>query len=241
MNRRRALCPIVLLAALAAGSAQAQPAPPAATLTLLSRPAGASFRVTAGQEVVGRTPATLELGIQGKVDVVGWDTGYRHWHRRLVLEGAGADTVWISLERKSRLLAGARSLVLPAWGQFYDDRPVHGWTMVVLAVAAAGAAGWAHVNHQHKLDDRDAAASLFHTPGGDKTRQRLELDAAQAELEDALQLRRQVDGAAMGVWGLGVLDAVVSGPGWPRREPAQAASGLPAPGAAVTLAARVRF
>jgi len=66
------------------------------------------------------------------------EPGFEHWHRTIVLDGVSSDTLWISLRRKSAFVAGGRSLLVPGWGQFYDDHPRRG---LVFLISNLGA-GW---------------------------------------------------------------------------------------------------
>lgn len=234
---------LVLLTA--ASTASAQTAAPPGSLTILSRPTGASYRLVGEQEIVGRTPATLVRGLAGRFRVEGFRPGYERWHRTIMVDGAGADTVWMTLHRKSPALAGLRSLVVPGWGQFYTEQPARGTIYLTAAAAAGVVLALAQQRYQQRLDDYRAADERYL---GASTVDAinaafLERAAASRKVDDAYSTRQIVLGAAAGVWGLAVLDAVAWFPRpengtWSLRlAPARDAAGRPM----ATLAAAVRF
>jgi hypothetical protein len=236
---------VAIALAVASPAAWAQTPTPPGTLTILSRPAGASYRLTGDQEIVGRAPATLARGLNGRYRIVGIHPGYERWKDVLDLDGAATDTVWMTLRAKHRALAAGRSLLVPGWGQFYAERPGRGWFWLSASAAAGTALAWTALRYEGRADDvRDAQRRLQDASSpGEVAAALLARDAAASELQDALDARRAASGAMTGVWGLAVLDAalVLRAPG---RAPVTlgiepGAGGSRSPG--VSAVARVRF
>src|SRR6266850_1272687 len=125
MIARLALLMSTFLSLLVA-PALAQISPTTGSLTIMSRPEGAWFRVAGDQAVVGRTPVTLDRGFVGRYHVSGGEIGYERWKRNITLDGVTDDTLWMALKTKSGVMAGVRSMILPGWGQFYDDHTDRG-------------------------------------------------------------------------------------------------------------------
>jgi len=193
----RAWTGLVLFMALPATAALAQDTNPPGSLTILSRPTGASCRIDGDRVIVGRTPLILERGLVGRYRVHSMEPGYEPWERKINLSGASADTLWMDLRAKSAWRAGLRSLVIPGWGQFYSQRPGWGWTWLTLAGLSTAGAIVANNEYQNRLDDIDKAISLA-------DRQ----DAIQ-KADDAYNDRQIAIAVAAGVWIANSLDAVI--------------------------------
>ena len=190
----------LLLAVGVIAPAPAQPSGPSGSLTLMSRPAGASFRIEGDVTVVGRTPMTFDRGLAGRYRIVGFEIGYDPWSRTVMLDGVTADTVWFSLRQKSAFMAGARSLILPGWGQAYDEHPVRATLFMIGAITSSAGVGIAHWRVHDRADDYAAAVG---TTGEAR---------AAARLAHARQLRLIMAGVAGGIMGLSVIDAAASVP-----------------------------
>ncbi len=240
------------LAMVSAAPALAQTASPTGSLTLMSRPAGAWFRLEGDVVVVGRTPMTLDRGLTGRFRVSGSEIGYQRWSRSLVLDGMTADTVWITLREKSALMAGARSLLLPGWGQFYDEHPVRGMVFLVGGIAVGAGLSVNELRYHDRLDDVEAADAAYlaaQTPADASAALAARQSAADAA-DDARQFRGILLGVAAAVVGLSVIDAAAfvprpvgtillgAGPGGSN----SARRGLPADGPRIVMTlARVKF
>ncbi|HET7224827.1 MAG TPA: DUF5683 domain-containing protein [Candidatus Eisenbacteria bacterium] len=218
---------------LAPAPARAEDQPP--TLVVRSRPTGAWVRLQGERGVLGRTPFELTRPLVGRYRLSGDAPGYERWRRSLDL-GGGADTVWMVLAPKHRVLGAARSLVVPGWGSFYAEHPTHGWVLLAGDVAFGAVWGVAEKQYRDKSDlyDQYAALAVGKPPGSTYVKLR---DAALTDRDDARDFRDNVTKVAAGWWGLAVLDALVAGPA---RTKAVAARWdvSPAPGA---LAIRFRF
>ena len=191
----------LLLTLGATAPALAQNPGPSGSLTLMSRPAGASFRIEGDVTVVGRTPMTFDHGLAGRYRINGFEVGYDRWSRTVMLDGVSADTVWFTLRQKSALMAGARSLLVPGWGQAYDEHPVRATLFLISALGAGAGVGIAHWRYRDRVDDYDAA--VLANAG---------VVRAAARVAHARQLRMIMLGIAGGVVGLSVIDAVASVP-----------------------------
>jgi hypothetical protein len=209
-------------------------------LTFLSRPAGAQVRLRGPQDLAGRTPLTLDREAGGRYRITGAAPGYETWRRTMVIDVARTDTVWMALRRKSPLLAGLRSTLFPGWGQFYEEHPVHGWTMLLASSGATATLVTAAVRYRDKLDLYEDLARRY---SANPTPQNLLIrDAAFEEQSRAYDFRRNMVYTTAAVWGLNVLDALVFGP---PRPPAGMTlgivPGISPDGAAMTAKVEIRF
>jgi hypothetical protein len=214
MKIRAALMVPLMLAAWSPG-VHAQMATSSGSLTIMSRPAGVSFRVVGDQSIVGRTPMTLARGLNGRYRVSGNESGYESWGRDILLDGVSADTLWMTLHPKSAFMALVRSTIVPGWGQFYAEHPTRG--LVFMGAAAGGGVffGITALQYENKLDDyrKAEAAYLAATtpPQLDVTLKAWQLASEKAE--DAYKLRQIALGVTGGIWLLGMIDATL---GFPR-------------------------
>ena len=195
-----------LLAVVPAAPVFAQATSPAGSLTLISRPAGASFRISGDQEVVGRTPVTLDPWVAGRYRIDGSEIGYDRWSRSLVFDGMAADTLWMTLKRKNAFKAGGRALLLPGWGQFYDQHPKRGLVFLITGITAVVGVGVAQLRFSNRVDDAEAAKAAYlaaQTPANANAWQ-----SAANEAGDAYDLRQVLIKVGAGIWGLSVIDAV---------------------------------
>jgi hypothetical protein len=190
--------------ALPAATAWAQAAA-GGSVTVLSRPPGASFRLQGPQTVAGRTPMTVARGLGGPFVVTGSAPGYETWRRKMTLTGSSPDTVWMTLSPKSAAMGAARSLVLPGWGQIYNERPGHAWAMGGLVVGAAAFVGVAQLRYVEREDIYDDLIA----EGSTNTAL---VNRARESLEDASEVRDLALMALGGAWAVNVIDALVFGP-----------------------------
>jgi hypothetical protein len=190
------LCWAVIAAVCAPAAALGQDST-SAGLTVVSRPSGAVFRITGDPVIVGRTPFTLESGLAGRFRVRSVEPGFEPWRRRIVLDGTGADTLWMVLRPKSPSMAGLRSIVLPGWGQMYEHRRAMGWAWFGSAAVASGGAHFAHRLYRRRSIQQLAAVTS-------EERAKAEEQAAEAR-----RTRQTFLGAAAGIWALNALDAVL--------------------------------
>lgn len=205
----RAALSSLLFALVTAAPALAQTTSSTGSLTLMSRPVGASFRIVGDQVVVGRTPVTLDRGFAGRYRVSGSEIGYERWSRSLVLDGVTADTLWMTLRQKGALRAGARSLILPGWGQRYDEHPARGMVFLIAEIAAGAGLGVAELRYRDRVDAFEAADAAYRaaqTPAGADAAFAARQSAAD-RAEDTYQLRQVLLGAAVTIWGLSVIEA----------------------------------
>jgi hypothetical protein len=194
--------------------AAAQSVAAGGSLTVLSRPSGASFRITGEQVVVGRTPMTFARGLTGRYEVRSLEPGYATWRREVHLDGVSADTLWMTLQRKGAAGAGLRSLIVPGWGQFYSGRPGMGATFLAAGLVTGAAFGLTSWRYHDRVTDYDAANDRYQAATTQSA-----IDAAFAarqsasnRAEDAYKQRQIAMGVAGGVWGLAVLDALLHFP-----------------------------
>ena len=190
------------------------------TLVVRSRPSGADVRISGDRLVLGRTPFTLERPLAGRYHLAGSAPGWETWRRTLDLSPGRADTVWMTLRPKHAVMGAARSLVLPGWGSFYAEHPVHGWTIVVGDGVAAIVALVTQKQYRDKADlyeSLNAEAERIGAPPGSGPR--LLAEAAREDRDAARDVRNGVLIGAAGWWGASVLDALLFGPP-PARAPA---------------------
>ncbi|MBI1799552.1 MAG: hypothetical protein HYR73_07660 [Candidatus Eisenbacteria bacterium] len=192
------------------GPASGESAPTTGSLTVLSRPDGAAFRLTGPAVIVGRAPMTLTRGLAGRYKIESLDPGYGHWQRTLDLNGATADTIWMTLSRKSAMSAGLRSLVIPGTGQFYSSRPTAGAVFMGSAAVAGGIFLYYAYEYQQRLDEYNDANDAYQnaTVVSDINAAFASRQKASERAEDAYKTRQITLGVLGAVWGLNVIDAI---------------------------------
>jgi uncharacterized protein DUF5683/PEGA domain-containing protein len=230
MKLRSVCAASLLLLTTATAHAQEPPAVASGTLTVLSRPSGAAFRMSGDQVVVGRTPATIQRVLVGRYRVESFEAGFENWNRTVMLDGLSADTLWMVLRAKTRAKAAARSALLPGWGQLYSGRTRHGWGYLAGGLAGGAALLITHLQYQQRVDEYDSI------PNGDPNK-----PAAYFHAERAYDARTVTGAIVAGIWAINVIDAAAL---FPRVRVGAATLGL-APGAGgeptVVWQARVQF
>ena len=200
----------ILLTLALSGAAAAQTPTGSGSLTVMSRPSGASFRLVGEQVIMARTPIVLERGLMGRYRLESTEPAYNRWHRTLDLNGAIGDSVWMTLSRKTAAAAAVRSLVIPGWGQGYSARPAASAFWLTTGILAGGAAGtFEYIYHgrRNDLDDAQQLASSSPTPANLAARQ-----TASDRLDDARRWRGIAVVAVGAVWGLNFIDAIARFP-----------------------------
>jgi len=200
----------LLATLLVAGTAVAQTPHPPGSLSVMSRPSGASFRLVGVQMITARTPIVIERGLAGRYKLECLEPGYNKWRRTLDLNGATADSVWMTLSAKSAAAAGARSLIFPGWGQGYSARTGACAFWMVTGLSAAGWFVYQDAIYRKRLEDlqnTQDALNASSNPGTIKAQQN-----AEDRYHDARQWRSVAGGTAATIWGLNFLDAIVHFP-----------------------------
>jgi hypothetical protein len=219
MTVRAALLPLLLLVFAAPVLAQPRGSVPQSpltvgSLTVMSRPGGAAVRITGDQSVVGRTPFTLDRGLAGRYVVTGSEIGYERWRRAVTLDGVSADTIWMTLGEKNAAMAGLRSMIVPGWGQFYGDHPGRGTIFLTSAILAGAGYVFADLRYDDRVEEYRAADERYQAatdPNEIAAAFAARADASR-RAQDAYDLRRAVVIAGGVIWGLSVVEAVVSLP-----------------------------
>jgi hypothetical protein len=199
------------------------------SLTVVSRPTGALCRVRGDRMVVGATPLTLRGVSPGQYRVRAIDRGYERWERKVAVDGAGHDTVWMSLRERSAGRAALRSALVPGWGQSYSSRTVPAWFYATAATGLFGASMVAQVQYVDRADDARRATTIE------------AYEESIRRMEDARKLRNALQVTLAGVWAINVVDAAV----FHRHRTSVPRAGLQLEPSgdlgSVRLAARIRF
>lgn len=179
-------------------------------LTVTSEPPGAVVRLSGEYEWVGRTPWTLNRPLSGIYQVEAHAPGYQVWRGQILLGPGDPQDLKIRLSRKNRFAAGMRSLVLPGWGQHYNDAPVRGWIYTVGEAAALTGAILFWENYQDQVEEFDVAARAYRNAETMDTirRTRAVLTEKSDDADDAYDRYMLTIGAAAGIYALAFLDAM---------------------------------
>ncbi len=189
------------------------------SVTVESDPGGAEVVIKGDATVAGVTPTTFRQMLIGRYDVTVKKRGYETYRTDVVLDPTRPTRLDIRLSPKTRLKAAVRSMFVPGWGQRYGDQKGKAWLFHVLGAGSIAAYLIADHNfdikyekYERRLDEFDAAVA----DGASREELDRRLDAlsdAQDEAFDYEDYRRITIGAAIGVWGLSVLDAMLFSPG----------------------------
>ncbi|TMQ70448.1 MAG: PEGA domain-containing protein [Candidatus Eisenbacteria bacterium] len=207
-----------------------QASPPSGSLTVVSRPSGASCRVSGDRVVLGRTPITLGQVSPGRYDVRCTDPAFESWSRNVLVNGARDDTVWMSLRAKTRIRAVLSSVIVPGWGQFYTHRPTAGWLYLAASLGFLGGGLVAEREYENRLDRVAEARSLD------------QYQARVAHADEAWDVRTLMTGGAVTIWALRAIDAAEHFPHGERERWSAGIEARPVPrGPGARIAARIDF
>jgi len=191
---------------------------PEAGLTVRSDPSGALVRLKGDATITGITPTMFRYPLVGSFDLTVKKYGYETYFTRVILDPSRSLTVDVSLKRKTRFKAAARSTFIPGWGQMYTEQRTKGFMFGFLTVAAVASYLIADNDFDHKLSRFESTRNRFDqlvSSGASQQDLRSALDdlkLAQDDAYDAETVRRITIGAIVGVWGLSVLDALILTP-----------------------------
>ncbi len=106
--------------------------------------------------VSGITPFTGNGLPVGKYKIKVLQSGYTSARKSIYLQSNGAESITLDPRPKHRIGAAARSLIIPGWGQKYNDQPTWGtfvfWTNVA-AAAGHGLSAWQYLSAREDLED----------------------------------------------------------------------------------------
>lgn len=179
-------------------------------LTVTSDPPGAVVRLSGEYEWVGRTPWSLHRPLSGFYRVEAHAPGYQTWRGELLLGPGEPQDLRIRLSKKTRLGAGLRSLILPGWGQRYNDAPGRGLVYTIGEAAALAGAVVLWEIYQERVDDFDDAARAYRNAETvDSIREtRAVLVEESDDADDAYDRYAVAIGAAAAIYGIAFLDAM---------------------------------
>lgn len=200
---------------VAQGTNPSSPAvPPTTYLTVTSDPPGAIVTLVGEYELVGTTPWNVFRPLSGIYRVQATAPGYGTWERTVVLGATGIHDLHIELPRKSRFGAAARSLVVPGWGQHYNEARGKRNLVWVTEAAALVAVYAFWERYQDRKDEFDDVAELYRDSRDLDAIPilRRELERRSERADDAFDHVEQAQWIAFGIYGLAFLDAFFSGP-----------------------------
>ncbi|HOD65910.1 MAG TPA: DUF5683 domain-containing protein [candidate division Zixibacteria bacterium] len=145
-----------------------------------------------------------------KVERPGWET----YSSRLVLDPTKQVAVDVNLSRKTRFKGAVRSLVIPGWGQRYADKDLKAGVSFGMALASGAAFLLAddEFDYRHGVyneEKRKYLALPKDAPAEVQQAMFNSVKTAHEKAVDAENVRRATIGAAIGVWALSLLDAVL--------------------------------
>lgn len=184
----------------------------------MTTPPGAQVALKGEASVSGLSPVTFSYSLTGEYSLIVKKYGYEDYKTRLALDPAHPQQISVELSPKTGFKAALRSMIIPGWGQRYEDRKTKGFMFSVLFVGA----GLVLLDNQNKFQDREDAyltrlaeydAALNGGASIDElTGYHAALVDAQHRAYDAEDNRRIAAGVVAGIWGLNVLDAILFAP-----------------------------
>jgi hypothetical protein len=155
----------------------------------------------------------------GEVLMMASAVGFERWQQQLFLEQDEVKVLSSILRKRSRSKALMRSLVVPSWGQFYNQRPARGTLILLGTLGAAGTFIYSQMqyssvdrDHQAAIESYNSATSLPALRQAER-----EVNTTFDDLDSWHELRRIGAGALVTLWGYGLLDALIAGPPKPTR------------------------
>ncbi len=207
---------LVALASMAGVSAARAAAGPTYTGTLLvhSTPSGGSVRLEGTLEAAGLTPFYAPNFPVGTYHIAVSRKGYYTRHSSVVLAAGDSINVQATLNPKSRVMGFARSVIVPGWGQSFNERPGRAAFYFTSEVVAAGVATYLATQYNHSKTRYERIADSLNAATTVSA-----IEAYTAKLADhKASWEKHYDNAktaayvAAGVWALAALDAFVFGP-----------------------------
>ena len=183
-------------------------------LQVESTPPGAEVILRGEAVVTGVTPTIFSQPLVGEYGIEIKKYGYEKYSSKVVLDPARPLTLTIDLTPKSRYKAAVRSMLIPGWGQIYGEQKTKGFLLNLLAVGSVAAYLITDHDYNNKYDDFKASRQAYDSTvanGGsyaDIRARYLNLEAAREDAYDAETRRRVSIGAVIGVWSIGLLDAL---------------------------------
>jgi hypothetical protein len=192
-------------------------------LSVSSDPTGALVKLEGDATVTGVTPAIFRYPFTGDYRVTIKQSGYEAFRTDVSLEPGRMTVLNATLTPKARAKAMLRSLVIPGWGQLYAEKKAKGLVFLALSLGASAAYLVADHNFDIKFDRFERRLTAYDSlsaqsvPYSELAAMSALLADAQEEAYDSEDVRRLTIGAVVAVWGLNVLDALLTSPG--RGEP----------------------
>ena len=183
------------------------------TLSVVSTPAGAEARLSGEAVVNGVTPVLFQQPLVGKYTLTVKKKGYETYKTDLLLDPTRQQEVTVTLSKKTRLKAFARSLIIPGWGQRYGDQKVKGYTYTVFQLLTVVGYLIADNDFDLKYDKFTKARQTYDSLSVHGNYQELQalypyLIEKQNDAYDAENLRRITIGSVVGVYALSLIDAL---------------------------------
>ena len=182
-------------------------------LTVRSIPEGAQVTLKGEAILSGVTPVRFEHLLIGDYDLALNLHGYETYRLRVFLDPTKQMVVDVRLSPKTRFKAAARSLFIPGWGQRYAGQKGKGYAYTLLAVGSVVAYLFADARFDNKREEYNEIKHTYDSlaNGGNIAHLREWrplLEEAQEDAFEAENIRRGTIGAAIGIWGLNVIDAI---------------------------------
>ena len=188
-------------------------------LTVVTTPPGAEVTLNGEADLSGISPITFSYPTLGEYSLTVRKHGYEAYKSSLLLDPAKPQQVLVELSPKTALKAGLRSMVIPGWGQRYSENKSRGLLFSALFVGSAIVLLDAHSTFKDREDDYNRRLAEYDNAvdqGGTIQELSVHYDAlasAQSNAYDAESNRRIAAAVVVGVWGLNVVDALLSSPG----------------------------
>lgn len=182
-------------------------------LNVNSNPNGALVELSGLSKVSGVTPVSFSQGLVGKYKVTVEKKGYERYNSYVLLDPTKVVNLDVTLSKKTRFKAFARSMFIPGWGQRYSDRSTKGYAYTILTVLAGIGYFIADDEFDYRNDlynDKVREYDSLNASGavGDLHRVYTEMVEKQEDAYDAENVRRGFIGAVVSIYALNLLDAL---------------------------------
>ena len=192
---------------------------PSGGLTVVTTPPGAQVTLDGEADLSGISPITFTYPAIGEYKLRISKRGYEGYATRILLDPSKPQQVAVELSPKTAAKAALRSALIPGWGQRYTERKGKGFLFSTLFIGAGVTLVATHMEFTDRRDDyyarlADYDRAVNHGASYDELSS-LHADLAQAQdrAYDAESHRKIATVVTIGVWGLNVIDALLSSPG----------------------------
>lgn len=207
-------------------------------------PPGAAVELKGPENTLTASPNSIMRPSPGWYRLKASYKGYEDYTQTVYIDGKSPTSISGTLDAKGRWKAGARSIFLPGWGQYYSGRTATGVVFTVTTLGMALGYYFFDAHADNRQEEYDALRKQY-----DEASTVAEQEALQPAVEEALNNAYNADQnrvtwgyLTVGVYAYQILDAMIFFPNVPEvKMGAMEVGWAPAPESPLSLRASYEF